>query len=214
METKVFIPPVISKQKQPQPPQICSVPRKRNGLGIAVVLGILFGCIILGVLGFFVLSILTPKVWEKTNTLQSGDVSITIARLYTCPDFIPNGIGLGVTPSEDLFHIRIIISNLSKTQKIDFATWRSTPNGDSSEQAKLADNYGNRYKMILFDPLPEYLKNQDTIYPGQQIQDILAFQKPVEGVKWFHLELPASNFGQGGTIRFEIPPNIYSTPLF
>jgi transcription elongation factor Elf1 len=196
------------------PPPLPAVPRKTKGLGVIGILGICFASIILGVLGLFMFLNLTPKTWKKSDSLQSGEVSIKIARLYINSDFIPNGIGMGVTPSENLFHIRIIISNLSKTQKIDFVTWRSTPDGDSSKQATLSDNYGNYYKAIMFDPLPEYLKNEATIYPGQEIQDIVVFQNPVEGAKWFHLELPANNFGQSGTIRFEIPPNIYSTPLF
>ena len=215
LETVLFVPPPVSEThiQQPAPP-IIGIPKKKNRRTIGGILAIAFACVLLGGLGIFVFPLLIPKTWEKTDTFQSGDVSVKVERMYNSADFIPNGIGSGVTPTADLFHVRMRISNLSKTQKIDFTTWRSRGFGFSSRQATLSDNFGNYFKAITFDPTPTYLQDENTIYPGQDISDILVFQQPVSNLKWFHLELPASNFGQSGTIRFEIPPNIYGTPLF
>ena len=41
--------------------------------------------------------------------------------------------------------------------------------------------------------------------PGESLDDVLVFERPTDSAKFIHLELPASNFGGSGTIRFEIP---------
>ena len=135
---------------------------------------------------------------------------VKVERLDNSPDFVPNGIGSGVTPTAELFHVRIRISNLSKTQKVEFTTWRSRGFEFSSGQATLSDNFGNYYKAITFDSTPTYLQDENTIYPGQDISDILVFQKPVSNLKWFHLELPARNFGQSGTMYRDHVPELPS----
>jgi hypothetical protein len=138
----------------------------------------------------------SEKSWSKSRVVQQGDLQIQVEQMYINPDFVPNGIGMGVDPTGDNFHIKVNISNLSRTQKIDFSTWR--------DNATLSDNYGNSYKAIVFSSTPTYLHNNATIYPGQEISDILIFQSPVANWEWLHLELPASNFGGSGMIRFEI----------
>jgi len=215
LETMLFVPPADSgTNKQQTAPPIIAVSKTKKSRTVGGILAIVFGCVLLVGFGLFVFPLLIPKTWVKTDTFQSGDVLVKVERLYNSPDFVPNGIGSGVTPTAELFHVRIRISNLSKTQKVEFTTWRSRGFEFSARQATLSDNFGNHYKAITFDPTPTYLQDENTIYPGQDISDILVFQQPVSNLKWFHLELPARNFGQSGTIRFEIPPNIYGTPLF
>jgi hypothetical protein len=78
LETKLFIPSPVSEPKQQQPPPLLTVPRKKKGWGIVGVLGICFACIILGVLGLSMFSILTPKTWEKSRLVQQGDLQIKV----------------------------------------------------------------------------------------------------------------------------------------
>ena len=44
-----------------------------------------------------------------------------------------------------------------------------------------------------------------SIYPQNEHRDLVVFELPVENIQWLRLELPASNFGGSGMLRFEIP---------
>lgn len=193
METLLFSPP---------PPPVLK-PAKRTPVWIVLaismsILGAAFVAFI------FILGSL-PERWEKTNTLHDGNIVVKVNRMYLAADFVPNGPGLGVTPTAGNLHIIVTVSNLSTNQKVEFHTWR---NGD----ARLTDDSGNVYSYINFGyATPEYLLNDATIYPQQTITDNLVFQRPVSGAKWFHLALICANYGGTGSLRFEVPAEIYSS---
>jgi hypothetical protein len=106
------------------------------------------------------------------------------------------------------------VSNLRKTKKIDFTTWRGKDFSVSRDYATVTDDNGNEYKRMDFGfkAIKKYgfqgaqnYENEASIYPQESFEDLLVFEKPVENRKWLHLELPASNFGGTGMVRFEIP---------
>ena len=138
-------------------------------------------------------SVLIPKTWEKSNTVQRGDIKITINATR---------VNASVNPSGNLMkgdlNIIVNIENLNSTKIVKYEGWSSVG------KVFLSDNFGNIYNedRDLFTPPPisEY-----PLYPNKKINDFLSFLKPVENIQWLHLELPAKNFGGSGMVRFEIP---------
>ena len=193
LETKLFIPPPVSEPPLQLAPPLLAVPRKKKGLGIIGILGICFSCVILGSLGLLLFSVLIPKTWEKSNTVQRGDIKITINATR---------VNASVNPSGNLMkgdlNIIVNIENLNSTKIVKYEGWSSVG------KVFLSDNLGNIYNedRDLFTPPPisEY-----PLYPNKKINDFLSFLKPVENIQWLHLELPAKNFGGSGMVRFEIP---------
>ena len=111
----------------------------------------------------------------------------------------------GWVPRSGYFSISVSLSNLSNTKKIDYTTWRGAALSTGRDYATLTDDNGNVYKRISFG-LNSINGSPDdaSIYPNQAHNDLLVFELPVENRKWLHLELPASNFGGSGMVRFEI----------
>jgi hypothetical protein len=154
--------------------------------------------------------------WSKSSLVQQGDIQIKLEggsefeRIYVESPGDPGGVAF----YEHYFTIHIVVSNLSKTKKIDFTTWRGKDFSVSRDYATLTDDNGNEYKRMDFGfkAIKKYgfqgaqnYENEASIYPQESFEDLLVFEKPVENRKWLHLELPASNFGGSGMIRFEIP---------
>ncbi len=77
----------------------------------------------------------------------------------------------------------------------------------SESKPGLEDNFGNHYRQMTFglgSTVDGQAENQ-SIYPGKAISDVLVFEAPIEKAKYLHLELPATAFGGTGKVRFEIP---------
>ena len=141
---------------------------------------------------------------ESTIFMQHLKIKI-VGRSSSDIVFIDNPMG-GVTPYEGNYTIKLNLSNLSTTKKIDFTTWRGETLATGRDYARLTDDNGNEYKRINFGlNTISGRQNDYSIYPNQSCEDLLVFEKPVSNLKWLHLELPASNFGGSGMIRFEIP---------
>ena len=189
--TNLIVPPPIVKPKRRFP-------------AVILFLGILGICIVVAV-GLLFVGALKPEIWQQTNVIETNGVSVKVGRMWINPDFVPNGIGDGVTPTEDNFHIVVEISNLNPRQKLEFSTWR--------DNAELSDTNGNSYSTLSFSATPTYLKNGGTIYPQDSFSDILVFQKPIPNVGVLHLKLPLSNLGMHGELGFEVPAKIYATPF-
>jgi len=155
--------------------------------------------------------------WSKSSVVQQGDIQIKVeggSELEPVYVESPGEPG-NVAVYSHLFTIHVVVSNLSKTKKIDFTTWRGKDFRVSGDYATLSDDNGNEYRRMDFGfkaiskygffQAAQIHENEASIYPQESFDDLLVFEKPVENRKWLHLELPASNFGGSGMIRFEIP---------
>ena len=162
----------------------------------------------------------TEESWPKSLVVQQGDIQIKVTGLSELAEFhvknpIESGEGPGAWDTYDyrshLLTIGVTVSNLSKTKKIDFTTWRGKNFHVGRDYAALADDNGNEYQRVDFGFKAiknsgwQDAKNETAIYPQESFEDLLVFQPTVKNLQWLHLELPAKNFGGSGMIRFEIP---------
>ncbi|MFH0772616.1 MAG: hypothetical protein V1933_08365 [Candidatus Omnitrophota bacterium] len=155
---------------------------------------------------------LPPAVeWTKaSNAVQQGDVQVQIKVLKVGKALLKDIFGDSQESTDDLLVITLDISNISTGKKINFSTWQGEDFNFGRDFASLTDDNSNVYKRINFGPTsrPVGGVDKESIYPGKVVTDLLVFEKPVDTVKWLHLELPAENFGGDGMIRFEIPASM------
>ena len=151
--------------------------------------------------------------WSKSLVVQQGDLQIKVEGWSEFDRVLIDAPGEpgNVQYCDHLLTIRVALSNLSTTKKIDFTTWRGKNFHVGRDYATLTDNNGNVYKRIDFgfkgikNSNWRDAKNETAIYPQDSFEDLLVFEPTVKNLKWLHLELPAENFDGSGMIRFEIP---------
>lgn len=142
----------------------------------------------------------SPRIveeWSKSATVKQGEVSVTMES--------KNSGLVQAQPASRTFYlvVSLTITNLSGTKKLDFESWAGKRFDFGSQPATLVDDNGNRYKIIVESGFDSG-SSAASIYPKERQLDTITFEKPVQNYKWLHLELPASNFGGEGVIRFEI----------
>jgi hypothetical protein len=169
-------------------------------------------------------------LWSTSSTVKQGDIEITIKEISVRR--MRSGSSEMQAYDTTNLCVKLEIKNLSETNKHSFIEWlikkpiqNYSVSVDSwevggtnshafsgfiaegstgkSRPAILADSNGNHYKQYDY----HWHNNPDdfSIYPACSLIQGLVFEKPVRNSKWFHLELPAENFGGIGVIRFEIP---------
>ena len=116
-------------------------------------------------------------------------------------------------PDSQKSHLAITleISNLSQSKPASYRGWSGEERSVGRDYATVEDDSGNKYKQVQYGSLNKLLgqvTSEQSIDPGKIQRDILFFEAPVDGAKYLHLELPASNFGGTGMIRFEIPASM------
>src|SRR5262249_7986249 len=150
-----------------------------------------------------------PKLpWYDASKgpLQVGDARVQIGHVLVGPVRMQGILGQEETPDPYL-GIQLFIQNGGKTRKIDYpGRSRRSP-----ADVRLVDNFGNIYRRRDPDPLSQVLgqvRETKSIHPGERLEDLLVFEKPLPNVQSLRLELPASAVGGSGTFRFQIPKNM------
>jgi hypothetical protein len=156
-----------------------------------------------------------PKkvVWnDAANALRLGDVQVQVKGVKVGKIAVKDIMSGDQQSNDDLLAVTIEVSNLSAGKKIDFTTWRGERMSFDLAFASLTDDNENTYKRISFGATTRIVGGVDneSIYPGKAISDVLVFEKPVDAAKWLHLELPAKNFKGEGVLRFAIPATMIS----
>ena len=169
-------------------------------------------------------------LWATSLTAKQGDIQITISEVSVRH----MRSGLGEVPAYNTTNlcVKMEIINMSETNKHSFIEWRikqqvqeqavrlnswtlgdnrqhafwgfvAEETGDKIRPAILSDSSGNQYKQCDYS----WHNNpfETSIYPNCYIIQGFVFERPVKNSRWFHLELPAENFGGSGVLRFEIP---------
>lgn len=197
MEANFILTPVAPK------PPILKVSKRKSGVGKWILFTLAVAVAV--ALAAIAIWCIQPVdiTWSQSDTIQNGDIQVKIESVSIGPVFINNGEGLGMTPSQNYFLIKLKVTNLSQTRKADFSTWRATSLFDSNNSS-LSDNFGNAYKQIVFTQPLYFSQDESAIYPQQSLYDTVVFEIPVKNYQWLHLQLSASNFGGDGKLRFEI----------
>ncbi len=120
---------------------------------------------------------------------------------------------LGELTSIDHVFLKLVVSiaNTTEDKKLNYFTWdgeRAFFWGFATRDfATLTDDIGNDYKRVYFGfgVRIHGRIDDESIYPGQTIADLLVFERPVAKAKVLTLELPAANFGGEGLFQLKMP---------
>ena len=108
------------------------------------------------------------------------------------------------TPNDVRYVVRLQIRNVSDRAKLDyspFGVW------DGANTASLRDSFGNDYKLMSGSVLLKFgsRRDKESLYPGNLVEDYLAFECPVPEATELKLTVPGAAFGLEGAIKFRMP---------
>jgi len=152
-----------------------------------------------------------PIEWAPAETpVRQGDVQVQVTAVKVGQVATEDMFGDGRGRSKDsLLSIKLQITNLSETRKVDYRTW----GGEAlafREGARLSDNFGNSYRLVHFGFGTRVAGSieSESIYPRQAIQDVIVFEEPIARAEFLYLELPAAHFNGSGMLRIQIPASM------
>jgi len=105
---------------------------------------------------------------------------------------------------EEYLLLTVKLENLAESKKLEYESWGSR--SSLIRRVRLTDNVRNTYRSKSFGRAElEGQVGAASIYPGETVEDLLVFERPVETAEYLQLELPAAAFGQPGALYFTIP---------
>jgi hypothetical protein len=107
-----------------------------------------------------------------------------------------------------VIHLQVVL--IGTTRKVDFESWGNSNFGDARNEPSLTDNSNHAYRLRTFDAGTQVAGHERSkgLYPKLYADDELIFETPNPSVEYLRLELPASAFGEMGTLRFQIPKSM------
>lgn len=152
--------------------------------------------------------------WAHADTpVTQGDVSVAITGVgvgqVNLIDEITSEAG---TSENHHLGISIRIANNAANSKKEYRSWNGEDLSFTRDYAALRDNHGNVYKRVDFGyraRVAGALKTE-TLYPGEHVTDFLVFERPVDSFEYLEIELPATNFGGSGMLRFRVRADMVS----
>ena len=139
--------------------------------------------------------------------VQHGDVRVELAAVTVRNIKLKDPLGEESVPATKYLTISIHLVNMNATHKIDFLGWSAM----ESPAAVLQDDSGKRYQRLCRGPGGEILGQARTaisLDPGKPLEDLLVFEPPMNEIRFLRLDLPATAFGDTGSLRFQIPKEL------
>lgn len=138
------------------------------------------------------------------DSATAGPVEVRVVSAEVGKPKIHRGDGRYATPTEEYLIVELELTNTDPAKKLVHKGW----GGRSGAVAGVAlvDNHGNPYKPKAFSGgTIEGQQSEASLYPDEPLSDVLVFERPVPAASYLRLTLPASVFGQTGSLRFQIP---------
>ena len=108
----------------------------------------------------------------------------------------------------ELLQFAVVIQNESETRKATYKSWCHWLDGN----AAVKDELGNTYARVTFGlHRPAGRVDQDLVYPGKKLLDVLVFERPVDKASELTVELPGSNISKSGVMTFRFPRESWVT---
>lgn len=187
------------------------------GLGlVAIVLSLAITASALSV--FYAITAPEPATWVTVpDAAQLGDVEVRVlsAKVANVPltknNLFPDTTGEGQSQEPALI-VTLQVTNTTQARKFDYKSWAEGDfHFDKDNLVTLEDNLGNSYKQITYhrpfgiSHRPVGGVNQESLYPGKALTDVLIFQRPVANAEYLELQLPAWHVAAEGVFGFRIP---------
>jgi hypothetical protein len=139
------------------------------------------------------------KAYVQHHGVRVSVARTKLHRLLVAVQAVPttNAAGRNETGPPRLV-IRLRIVQVVAGAPVRYASWGNL-RADAAAP-KLVDNLGRKYRLVA-SPGPSASQE---LAPGRPVIDAIVFEAPLADVSFLKLELPASAYGQEGTIRLRI----------
>jgi hypothetical protein len=134
-------------------------------------------------------------------------ISVRVTRVEV--DFVRGKDPKDVSKEKRLL-VHIEMENSNQDENANYDGWGSKDLRGADGGPSLADNQGNKYARVLFEP--GMVKDQQifaTIQPRRVYKDVIVFETPNDRVLFLELDLPANFFeapkSLNGAFKFKIP---------
>jgi hypothetical protein len=137
---------------------------------------------------------------------QREDVRVKVTSVVLAPIDLEGPTDQKKKSKERYVQIRLRISNVGVTRKLEFQAW-STPPGPGVEAPQLRDGAGASLTQRWFETGAKSSgrSTNPQLFPDKFADDLLVYEAPAKGVDHLRLELPASAYGGSGRIQLLIP---------
>ena len=144
-----------------------------------------------------------------TSALVQGEVAVCIASATIEPLELSDKAAQKSLPKDNLV-IRLQVVLIGTTRKVDFEGWGNSNFGDTRKKPTLKDNSNHAYSLRTFGAGTKVTGHERSkgLYPKLYADDELIFETPALNAEYLRLELPATAFGEMGTLRFQIPKSM------
>jgi len=142
----------------------------------------------------------------STSSAECGDVSVKITSAeIDRPRLTSRSSGMAARATKDYLCVKLELGSRNQDKELEYRSWSVEGAG-----VTLVDDRGTRYPMKSFAPRGLEIDGQIeggkvSLLPGQVTQEMLVFERPATGAARLRLQLPASAWGDEGSLKFEIP---------
>jgi energy-coupling factor transporter transmembrane protein EcfT len=146
-----------------------------------------------------------PHAPSLKTPVRISDVEVTVERI-TVEKVRVKDFGESLSEEPHLT-VRLVVSNLSGVKKLSYSGWAGKTMSFGEHFATLQDEHKNSYKRIHFglgSRIVGQVNNED-IYPGKMLSDLLIFEVPVDAATMLFLRLPGNTVGVESDFEFSIP---------
>jgi len=147
-----------------------------------------------------------PWTDASTSSAECGDVSVKITSAQIArPRLTSRASGKAARGTEDYLCLKLELRNRSEAREREYRRWSVEDAG-----VTLVDDRDEPYTIKSFARQGLEIDGQlaggkASLSPGQATEDMLVFERPAKSAAVLRLQLPASAFGEEGSLKFEIP---------
>ena len=118
-----------------------------------------------------------------------------------------------MNPNDVRYLVRLQIKNTSDRAKLDYIPYGLF---DTKSPVTLRDGFGNNYDLMSLNKTSWFggLGVKKNLYPGNMVEDVLAFEVPVQKADKLQLTLPGSAIGVDGEVKFHVPAMGFTAKQF
>lgn len=175
---------------------------RRTGLS-PLAIGLIIG---LPLFGIFVLAVCVSLALPTSpaGSASGRGLLVTVRQVeYGCVELAD-----GSRSGEPALFVYFSIKNTTTGRVFRYSTCSNAGWFFSSSAAKLRDNFGNHYRLVLGMGSPVGRTQDARMDPGAEITDAVAFDRPVRNAETLFLDVPFrvfSEFKDDGVITIAIP---------
>jgi hypothetical protein len=157
----------------------------------------------------------TPKFLTHDQAANLGNIRVQLVSGGMGKLKYVSDRGTSYMSKDDRFWVKLRITNTSETKLDNYHPWSGRDFSLTNDRASIVDEFGNRYfnihsPSIGTSGVDGQLRRITRLDPGASIDDLIAFDRPIEKSNEFTFDLPGENIGnRGSRIVYKLPRSFF-----